>query len=175
MKRLAWLMVVMVIASTMAAGCGDDGADDTTTSSSQEVATGGHPATGDIPATGGHPDITGTWQAALAPVSVSGSCPQTPAQSGTAEVSGGDGTYTLTLSGGFICEPAGTCDFDCTAAGNILACSNAGVADDEGGVYSSALELQFTAIDAASGTNNSSYVHPDGFQCSWVADLSLTR
>jgi hypothetical protein len=75
---------------------------------------------------------------------------------------------------GFKCAPAGACDFTGTVDGDNFDASNGGIADDEGGKYTTTLMLTALSEDSVQGIGGSTYKHPE-MSCEWTTSLGLTR
>lgn len=167
MKSL--LVPVLLVAIIAWAGCDSKGGSETASK------TDGSPGDEQAATTNGL-RIEGAWNGYINNVSVTGQCPATPAQSGQVEISEDGGIHTLTLGEGFRCDPAAACVMTGTREKSVLTVSVSEVADDEGGLYSSDMTLNFDASGkSAGGTATSMYEHPEGFECVWTDNVGLSR
>ena len=73
-----------------------------------------------------------------------------------------------------IVGPAAACAFSGQVDGVAYSASNGGVADDEGGNYTTSLLVTAMTEEVAQGLGHSTYQHPE-MQCEWDTSLSLTR
>jgi hypothetical protein len=155
-------------------GAATTGHGDTTTSLDTTTApteTTGEPPPSSDPATAG---LGGEWWAVLTHLNVFGPCPPTPTQQGPVMLQVEGGTFTLVFDEGFHCDPIEACEFGGTIEVRTLDGANAGVADDQGGVYESAFTVVWDGADRIEGTGESAYTHPDT-QCRWDTTLVMTR
>ncbi len=119
-------------------------------------------------------DLTGIWKGQLSGVGSTGPCPATPPQQGTVLIEQIGTVFTMLFDEGFECAPAGACEFAGTVDDEEYLCSNTGVADSEGGLYSSAILMYPSDADHVTGSGASSYVHPE-IECTWETSLVLVR
>ena len=112
--------------------------------------------------------LAGRYTATLVHRTVSGPCPATPTQTGAATIEVSGSEVTMRLGRGFHCNPASACIFR-GRLGNPVRLSNAGPADDEGGMYRTDLDL--TGL-AASGTSTYSM---GVTVCRWQTSMQLRR
>jgi len=122
-------------------------------------------------------DLNGTWNYTTSQPTVSGACPAGSAVAGTAAI-GQQGTgVTFQYTSGARCQPAGVCSYTGTIdeEDNQFVVANSVVVDDEGGTVSSAIRLTVFNNGLAKGEGTNHYVHPEGFECRWNMDVTLTR
>jgi len=120
-------------------------------------------------------NITGIWQGVLMHELVEGGCPPTPTQQGTVLIEQVGSAVTMQFSDGFTCSPLEACDFTGVVEGMNYTASNGGIADSEGGTYTTAMTVAFSPdAESATGSGTSTYQHPE-MQCEWITSLSLIR
>ncbi len=95
--------------------------------------------------------------------------------SGTMSVEQKGKSVTLEITSGSECKPADVCLYTGTIDGNTVILSNSVIVDKEGGTVTSAMQLVISSDETASGTSTNHYVHPEGYEKRWDAELSLTR
>jgi hypothetical protein len=119
-------------------------------------------------------DLIGSWTCSKTSDVVSGPClPAHVAESGTCTFTKYGSGAALRFSDGFACSPAAACTLSCTGTGTASACQNQGVADQQGGQYSSQLAIALTSNNQATGAGTSTYTL--GIQCQWQVLLNLSR
>jgi hypothetical protein len=166
MKRMFVPLVLMLAISVP--GCGDeDESGDTTAAAESE--------NGTVSVMTGI-DIDGEWDGILTSVAVTGECPETVEQTGEVEISKAGDDYTLVLGEGFDCDPAEVCTLEGTRSDNLFTVSVSGITDADGGQYTvnAVLNVDDSEKDAA-GTMTTVYQQPDGFECIWTDNFSITR
>lgn len=144
-------------------GCGTVGVDSTAPDGSETP-----------PAPEASVNLTGIWNGILSHELVEGPCPATPTQQGTVLLEQTGSTFTMQFDEGFTCSPAGACDFTGTVEGENFTASNGGIADNEGGQYTTTLAMNAMSDESVQGIGSSTYVHPE-MECEWVTSLALTR
>ena len=118
-------------------------------------------------------DLTGTWTYSTTDNWVTGSCPPSADTTATCSISQNGDDVTLVLD--TICQPQSMCTFRGTVSGATYTCSNSAVVDDEGGVATNTIVFTATSNTSASGSDSSSYVHPQGFRCDWGFNIIFSR
>lgn len=120
-------------------------------------------------------NITGIWQGVLMHELVEGGCPPTPTQQGTVSIEQVGPAVTMQFGEGFTCSPLEACDFTGIVEGMNYTASNGGIADSEGGTYTTTMTVTFSPdAESATGSGTSTYQHPE-MQCEWITSLSLIR
>lgn len=119
-------------------------------------------------------NLTGIWDGLLTHELVSGGCPPTPTQQGTVLIEQIGSAFTMQFSDGFDCSPSEACDFQGTVEGANYSATNGGIADSEGGTYTTTLTITAMSDESAQGIGGSIYSHPS-MQCEWITSLSLTK
>jgi hypothetical protein len=104
---------------------------------------------------------------------VSGPCPGGQAAAGNCALQGEPDGFTLSLTSGAVCRPAGICTYDCEPAGQGFYCTNSVIVDNEGGRIENRMELVPLGNETYSGICTSGYKHPEGFQCQWVYNVKI--
>ncbi|MCJ7726876.1 MAG: hypothetical protein MUP76_10890 [Acidimicrobiia bacterium] len=172
------LRSMLMIAVLLLAACSGDDATDTTaaetTATTMTIATTATeaPSTTEAPA---GPDLTGTWIAELTHVAVEGPCPSTPTQRGPVVLTEDGNQFTLIFPDeDFDCDPIEACAFAGTIDGLVLTGANAGVADDQGGVYHTEFVATWDGADHIDGTGESTYT-AEGTVCVWDTALVMDR
>lgn len=120
-------------------------------------------------------DVGGTWGFEVAPGWKKGPCPADRRSSGEIRITQEGGAFTLAFLSGRKCRPKSMCLFSGTLSGQTLVVKNAATVDDEGGQAKNEISLTFSGPEAASGTWESSYTHPQGMECRWGSTLKLKR
>jgi hypothetical protein len=167
-------------ATTTAAETTTTGAETTTTGA--ETTTTAAPSTTESPASTtttlpdpDEPDPTGIWIAELSHVAVEGPCPSTPTQRGPVDLTLDGDQFTLVFpDADFDCDPIEACAFTGTIDGLVLTGANAGVADDQGGVYRTDFVVTWDGADHIEGTGESTYT-AEGVVCVWDTALVMDR
>jgi hypothetical protein len=95
--------------------------------------------------------------------------------SGTMSIEQKGKSVTLEITSGSECRPVEVCLYSGTIDKNAVILSNSVVVDKEGGTVTSAMQLVISSDETASGTSTNHYVHPEGYEKRWDAELSLTR
>ena len=129
------------------------------------------PATTGIPTDG---DISGTWEGELTQLSATGPCPSMPTQRGPVLFEQTGATFIMVFQEGFMCDPVEACAFEGTVDGNEYSATNGGVADSEGGLYTTSFVLVMDSADHGTALGDSSYTLDD-VVCTWETNLDLTR
>ena len=112
-------------------------------------------------------DLTGTWNYVNSNQWVEGRCPVGSPAAGICVITQTGTTFTLT-------SDAGT--YSGTVSGaTYSAATPTVVVDDEGGTATNSTIFTASSNTYASGTGSSIYAHPDGFQCVWGYDVTLTK
>jgi len=179
------LRSLLMVAVMLIAACSDDDATDTTTAeTTTTIATTvtDAPSTTEAPAATtttapepAGPDLTGTWIAELTHVAVEGPCPSTPTQRGPVVLTQDGDQFTLIfLDEDFDCDPIEACAFAGTIDGLVLTGANAGVADNQGGVYVTEFVATWDGADHIDGTGESTYT-AEGVACVWDTALVMDR
>jgi hypothetical protein len=122
--------------------------------------------------------ISGAWIYATSDhVLLACDFPTSPGQAmtGHMEIAEHDGGVTATLVTGAVCDPPVMCIYEGAVEGHVLAVSNSAIVDGEGGRASNGWALVFTGPGAGLGSGTSSYIHPEGYSCSWSYQISLRR
>ncbi len=119
-------------------------------------------------------DLTGIWNGLLSHELVEGPCPSTPTQEGTVLIEQTGSTFTMQLSEGFDCDPLEACDFAGTVDGMNYSATNGGIADDEGGTYTTTLNMTAISDESVQAIGASAY-ELSAVRCEWTTSLSLTR
>ena len=119
-------------------------------------------------------DLTGIWNGLLTHELVEGPCPPTPTQQGTVLIEQTGSTFTMQFDEGFDCNPAEACDFAGTVDGVNYAATNGGIADSEGGTYTTTLNMTAISDESVQAIGASTYSHPE-MRCEWTTSLTLTR
>jgi hypothetical protein len=174
--RLRSLLVIEVL---LLASCSGDGATDTTaaetTATTTTIATTAPATTTTAAPEPTGPGPTGIWIAELAHIAVEGPCPSTPTQRGPVDLTLDGDRFTLVFPDeDFDCDPIEACAFAGTIDGLVLTGANAGVADDQGGVFRTEFVLTWDGADHMDGTGESTYT-AEGTVCVWDTSLVMDR
>lgn len=185
------LRSILVLVVLLAACSGDDSSGGTsseapaTSGATTTTTTGAPPATEAPPTTdatttttttgvspGG--DLSGTWEGELTQLSATGVCPSMPTQRGTVLFEQTGTSFTMVFQEGFMCDPLEACAFEGTVDGNEYSATNGGIADSEGGLYTTSFILVMDSADHGSAFGESSYTFDD-MECTWQTSLDLIR
>lgn len=120
-------------------------------------------------------DLTGTWSYSTTGNWVKGPCPKGTDSSGKLQINQSGDSFTLTIVSGMVCKPASLCAYSGTVAGATYTAKNSAVVDSEGGKASNTITFTASSPHAASGSDSSTYVHPQGMSCSWGFNITLSR
>jgi len=156
-KSIATVFAILLLAGCQPAGVQPDVTPDTETPPTPEAST----------------DLSGTWSGTLSHVVVSGPCPATPTQRGDVTIVQTGSRFTMTFGDDFDCNPEEACEFSGDVDGKTFNATNGGVADDEGGVYTTTLSMAATD-NSAQGSGSSTYVLKE-MTCQWSTSLDLVR
>ena len=110
----------------------------------------------------------------LTQLSATGPCPDMPTQRGTVLFEQNGTAFTMVFQEGFMCDPLEACAFAGTIDGNEYSATNGGVADAEGGLYTTSYVLIMDSADHGNALGYSSYTLDD-VVCTWDTSLELTR
>lgn len=131
-------------------------------------------------------DVAGVWNYTTGQPTVAGRCPAGMAMSGQIAISFASGTdaapdnigkgpIRLDILSGSTCKPEAVCHLRGMIAGTAVVAGAFAVADDEGGQAAVAWTLYFVSSQNGAGTAIAHYAHPQGLDCDWAMDLTLTR
>ena len=120
-------------------------------------------------------DVSGKWSYEGSAGWKRGPCPAGKGGSGEIQMTQKGDAVTLVFLSGRKCRPKSMCIFAGALAGQKLVAKNAATVDDEGGQAKNEISLTFSGPEAASGTWESSYTHPQGMECRWGSTLKLKR
>jgi len=126
-------------------------------------------------AAAGDLDPTGVWLVTRSNSKTVGPCPMGGNGSGELRIEESGGGFTLTYGEGMTCRPADVCRLTGSATGGTHTFTTTVPVDDEGGTVTNGAELEFASATAGAGTGSSTYVHPEGFSCTWTFDIALSR
>jgi hypothetical protein len=120
-------------------------------------------------------DMSGTWTLSISNTKVTGMCPVGPNATGTCTITQSSGKFTLILGEGFECRPESMCEFSGDVNGSTYTCETTDLVDNEGGVVTRIFEFTFTSPTTATGKGTQKYTHPEGFECIWEHDITISK
>lgn len=120
-------------------------------------------------------NFVGSWRYHTSNHHVTGTCPLSAPTGGTLVIRRSGSTITLVFKSGTVCKPESLCHYTGAVKGDNLVFSNHAVVDNEGGNVTNAIRLSVYSATHAAGEVSSRYVHPQGFECHWTHNISLSR
>ena len=120
-------------------------------------------------------DFTGVWSYTATPLSVTGMCPLGIPGSGELSVAVSGDVVTVTFHSGRTCDPGLLCTYTGSMKGEQILVSNTAVVDDEGGEATNSMALFFSSDSNGWGRGSSRYIHPEGFECVWNENITISR
>ena len=121
-------------------------------------------------------DLTGNWN-----YQISDSWPignpfdQSVNASGQCIIDQQGNTFSFAFISGMICSPPECCTFEGTVSGSEYLCATTDIVDTEGGSVTSTINFTAASPTSASGSGNSVYTHPGGYEMAWGNIIRLTR
>ena len=121
-------------------------------------------------------DINGVWNYTVTPTGSSGVCPPDPGASGQLSITVVGSVITLEFLSGRVCSPPSMCIFEGEVVdGKQILVSNIDIVDNEGGEATNAITLFFSSDKNGWGSGGSRYIHPDGYECVWDSNITISR
>jgi hypothetical protein len=120
-------------------------------------------------------DMSGTWVLSISNTKVTGICPAGPNATGTCTITQSGDKFTLVLGEGFICSPETMCKFEGDIKGSTYTCDTTDIVDNEGGMTTRIFEFTVTSATSAKGKGTQTYTHPEGFECIWEHDITISK
>jgi hypothetical protein len=132
-----------------------------------------------LPARAATFDLTGEWE--IDPTAgVVEACPDLVPNSMqepvgmTATIEQDGDAFVMTITNGYACEPAWSCELSGSIDGEVYTGGSEGLFDDGGGYLAQTIELTATAADAGFGTLRGDYTS-DEESCFWEYEFDLDR
>lgn len=129
-----------------------------------------------LPARAATFDLSGDWE--IDPSAGVGTCsnpdpnPEDNMLETEATIEQAGDAFVLTITGGYNCEPAWTCEFSGSIDGAAYVGGNEGVLDDAGGYLVQTIELTASSADAAFGSVRGDYTLNEE-SCFWEYEFDL--
>jgi len=120
-------------------------------------------------------DFTGVWSYTVTPMGVVGMCPPWVPGSGELSIDVDGDVVTLTFLTGRTCDPESMCTFTGWVDEERIVVSNTAIVDDEGGEATNAISIFVSSSDSGWGSSSSRYLHPEGFECVWEENMTISR
>jgi len=123
-------------------------------------------------------DLTGTWNYTLSGNWAFGDigCAPGPDTAGTCAIVQTGDSFSFAYISGVVCDPPESCTFEGSVTGSNYTASTTDIVDDENGSVTSVLLFTASSELSASGSGNSTYIHPSGdWNCAWGSSITLTK
>ena len=120
-------------------------------------------------------NMSGTWVLSISNTKVIGICPAGPNATGECTITQSGDKFTLVLGEGFVCSPESMCKFTGDVKGSTYRCETTDLVDNEGGITTRIFEFTFTSPTSATGKGTQKYTHPEGFECIWEHDITISK
>jgi len=129
-----------------------------------------------IPVDAATVDFSGIWNYTTDNHTVSGVCRSAGAPMvGTLSLTLEDGAVAMEMLSGAVCDPASMCSYTGEINGGNVVVTNTDIVDDENGAVTNTTTLFFSSGENGRGNAVSRYVHPEGYECLWNYNVTLTR